>query len=109
MNSFTDDIPWIFIPLSADAVLTIWAWIRRLATNKNDDADVTKKCEEIIFNAFLTHKLTYNCDKFGEIRMSELRLLLGSDGICVPEHCFVDPPVTLKRVQESLHPFICDA
>lgn len=109
MNSSTENIPWIFIPLPSEAVFNIQAWINRLATPKAADETLAKSCEEIIENAFLNHKLLYNRDKYGEIRMNELRTLLGSDGICIPEHCFVDPPAALTRVQEPLRPFVHNA
>lgn len=108
LNTAVKSISWIFIPLSSNAVSTIRAWLHRLAPNKNDDADLARRCEEIIEQAFLTYKLTYNCDEYGEVRMSELRTLIYSDGICVPEHCFLDPAVALERVQEPLRPFVQD-
>ncbi|MCA0328057.1 MAG: hypothetical protein LCH89_21015 [Proteobacteria bacterium] len=109
MNSSAENISWIFIPLPSEAVFKIRAWIHRLATSKEADDTLAKNCEEIVEEAFLTHKLSYNSDKYGEIRMNELRTLLGSDGICVPEHCFIDPPDALTRVQEPLRPFIRNA
>ena len=109
MNSRAENIPWIFIPLPSEAVFELRAWIHRLAIDKEADDSLAKKCEEIIEKAFLTHKLLYNNDKYGEIRMNELRTLLYSDGICVPEHCFVDPTAKLTRAQEPLRPFIRNA
>ena len=109
MNSSAENIPWIFIPLPSESVSKIRAWIHELATHKEADDTLANKCEEIIERAFSTHKLTYNSKKYGEIRMNELRTLLSSDGICVPEHCFVDPPAALTRVQEPLRPFIRNA
>jgi hypothetical protein len=108
LNTTLKTIPWIFIPLPSNSVYAIRAWIHRLASSKNEDSELARKCEEIIQQAFLTYKLRYNSDKYGEIHMSELRLLHYSDGICVPEHCFIDPPATLERVQEPLRPFFRD-
>ena len=109
MNSSAENISWIFIPLPSEAVSGIRAWIHRLATSKEADDTLAKNCEEIIKKALLAHELSYNSVKYGEIRMNELRTLLGSDGICIPEHCFIDPPAALTRVQEPLRPFIRDA
>lgn len=108
MNNVAANISWIFIPLSLDAVFEIRAWVHRLAVNKSDDETLAKNCAKIIEDAFLAHALSYDCEKYGKVRMNELRLLLGSDGICVPEHCFVAPPETLRRVQEPLRPFVRD-
>lgn len=108
MNSSAENIPWIFIPFPPEVVLDVRGWIHRLAPKESDDI-LEKNCEELIKKAFLTHELTYNSDKYGEIRMNILRILLSSDGICVPEHCFVDPPAKLKRVQMPLSPFIRNA
>ena len=109
MNNSSQNIPLIFIPLPSEAVFEIRAWIHRLATDKDADDALAKRCEEIIEEAFRTCGLSYNSENYGEIRMNQLRILLGSDGFCVPEHCFVDPPAALKRVQEPLHPFMRDA
>jgi hypothetical protein len=90
-------------------VTFIRAWIRRLANNKNDDKQIAEKCESIIKAAFQNNDLIYQVEIYGDIKMSEIRLLLGSDGICVPEQCFLNPPKNLVRIEEPLRPFVREA
>jgi len=109
VNCSAGNISWIFVPLAPEAVSGIRAWIHRLPTSDEADKTLAKDCEEEIKEALLAHGLSYDSVKYGEIRMNELRTLLGSDGICIPEHCFVDPPASLTRVREPLRPFIHSA
>jgi hypothetical protein len=103
------EIPWVFIPLSNEHVTFISAWMHRLANSKSDDKQISEKCESIIKEAFQNNDLIYQTEIYGGIKMPEVRLLLGSDGICVPEQCFLNPPKNLVRIEEPLRPFVKEA
>lgn len=109
MNINESEIPWVFVPLNNEQVTFIRAWIHRLANNKSDDQQITEKCESIVKEAFQNNNLVYQVETYGDIKMSEIRLLLGSDGICVPEQCFLNPPKNLIRIKEPLRPFVKEA
>lgn len=109
MNIEIKTAPWIFIPLVSSDVSLIRGWIRRIAPTQKDDEEIAEQCESIIKNAFEKNKLLYREQDYGEVKMLKIRLLLGSDGICIPEMCFEEPPQCLTRIEEPLRPFIKDA
>lgn len=109
MNIEIKKVPWVFIPLVSHDVSLIRGWIHRLAPTKKEDEVIAENCESILKEAFKKNKLVYREQDYGEVKMLKIRLLLGSDGICIPEMCFEAPPEYLTRIEEPLRPFIKDA
>lgn len=98
------DVPWVFVPLSHDDAMRVHLWIKRLLTTEGDDKALAADCEKAITGAFEVLSLKYNTDAFGEIKMNNLRLYSGSDGVAMPETCFVNAAKDIKRIQNPLRP-----
>ncbi|QIL80321.1 hypothetical protein G7047_10700 [Diaphorobacter sp. HDW4A] len=98
------NVPWIFIPLGHDDALGICLWIRRHYPSPEADGALASDCETAIKAAFEKLGLEYNTDAFGDITMKDLRLFAGTDGIAVPETCFIDPPAEVKRIDNPIKP-----
>jgi len=108
MDKSIDVITWVFIPLNNEGITSIRAWIYRLAPKKEIDEKIAEQCELTIAQTFEKNGLEYRTDTYGEIKMNQLRLLIHSDGICVPEKCFIDVPENFVRTSEPLQPFAKD-
>jgi hypothetical protein len=98
------DVPWVFIPLGYDDTLRVHLWIKRWPTTEEADKTLAADCEEAITAAFEKLGLKYNTDAFGEVKMDKLRLYSGTDGIALPETCFVNAAKDIKRIQSPLRP-----
>jgi hypothetical protein len=85
---------WIFIQINNTFIFT--AWIRRLAKNDNELAEI---CEKKINEKFQKLGLQYDIEKYGKIKMKNIRLQVGSDGICIPEICFINPSENILRIE----------
>lgn len=101
-QNISDEVPWVFIPWSNDNATKVYFWIKRLASSKEVDEALAKECEEAIGKAFSDLKLRYDTDKYGSLKMANLRLFSGSDGVAMPETCFIEPSDKLKRITKPL-------
>lgn len=93
------DLPWVFIPLSHDDAMRVHLWIKRWPTTEEDDKELAAACEKAITDAFEVLGLKYNTDAFGEVKMNNLRLSSGSDGVAMSETCFANAAKNIKRIQ----------
>lgn len=98
--------PWIFIPLSHNDARGICLWIRRHYPSLEADGALASDCETAIKAAFEKLGLKYNTDAFGDANMKNLRLFAGTDGIAVPETCFISPPAEVKRIDNPIKPLL---
>jgi len=96
------NVPWVFIPLSRNEALGIHLWIKRLCPSPETDKALASACEKAIETAFGKLRLKYNIEAFGAVKMDNLRLYSGTDGIAMPETCFVDVPLDVKRIKNPL-------
>jgi hypothetical protein len=103
-KDINDNTPWIFIPLGRDDAKKIYFWIKRLPSTKEADEALAKECEDAISKAFNDLNVRYNTEKYGSVKMENLRLFSGGDGIAIPETCFIDPNDELKRIANPLRP-----
>lgn len=109
MKSIPDElidnaIPWIFVPLAHEDTLRIHLWIKRWYAEEEADKALAADCEKAIRTAFDSLALKYNTSKFGEVKMNSLRIYLGTDGIAMPETCFLDIAPNIKRIHSPLRP-----
>lgn len=95
---------WIFVPLGRDDALRIYYWIKRRPLTEEADKELAAECEQAIASAFDQLGLIYNTHVFGETKMENLRLFASSDGISLPETCFIDVSDNIKRIQNPLRP-----
>lgn len=105
MNTQFNDTVCIFVPLEKEKVLLIWAWMHWMAPNNEGDLQISEKINSALSNVFELHKLLYNDEIYGKPTIDKIRLFLGSDGICIPEVCFLNPSPHLARVTQALSPF----
>lgn len=99
------NVPWIFIPLPQDEAIGICLWIRRHFPSAEADEKLAYDCENSIKTAFEKLGLEYNTKAFGDVTMKNLRLFFaGSDGIALPETCFIAPPPEVKRIENPIKP-----
>ncbi len=105
MNPESTNTSCIFIPLGKNDVMRIRAWIHRMASTKSEDEELANDINKSLEEVLKTHGLTYREEEYGEMNISKVRLQLGSNGICIPEVCFLNPPLTLPRINEALRPF----
>ena len=105
-QAMNNDVPWIFIPLDSDDAQNLYFWIKRLSNTKEQDEALAEDCEKAILKAFDVLKLRYNTEEFGEANMANLRFCSGSDGIAMPETCFIEPSEKLKRIDNPLRPLV---
>lgn len=68
------------------------------------DEKLASDCENSIKTAFEKLGLEYNTEAFGDVTMKNLRLFAGSDGIALPETCFIAPPPEVKRIENPIKP-----
>ena len=96
------DEPWIFIPMSSDDTLIIYAWIKRFFINPiADDQALAEQCNTAINKALVEHGLQFNINKYGEVKLETKKFISysGSDGIAIPEVCFINPNSELERIK----------
>ena len=98
------DVPWVFIPLGHDDAMRVHLWIKRWPTTEGADKALAADCEKAITDAFEVLGLEYNADAFGEIKMNNLRLYSGSDGVAMPETSYGNAANNIKRIQNPLRP-----
>jgi hypothetical protein len=98
------DVPWVFIPLAHDDAMGIHLWQKRWYSSPEDDEALAADCEKAIKTAFDTLGLQYNTEAFGDVKMENLRLYGGSDGISLPETAFVIVPPGIKKIKNPLRP-----
>ncbi|MBY7786544.1 hypothetical protein KW410_10230 [Vibrio fluvialis] len=98
------DVPWIFIPLHHDDARKIYFWIKRWGYPKDKDELLATECEGAIRAAFEKLELQFDTETLGEIKMENMRLYSGSDGIAIPESCFINPSTNLTRLDNPLKP-----
>lgn len=97
-------VPWVFIPLAHDDALRVHLWQKRWHSSPEDDEALALDCEKAIKAAFDKLGLQYNTKAFGDVKMENLRLYGGSDGISLPETAFVVVPQSIKRIKNPLRP-----
>jgi hypothetical protein len=86
---------WIFLELEHDDALCLFFWISRRANTVVVDKDLGERCDKIIEEAIIKAGLQYNSDE-------DIRLYAGSDGIAIPEKCFINPKQEIKRIASPL-------
>ncbi len=98
------NVSWIFIPLNHDDALRICLWIRRQYSSPEADKALAVDCETAIQIALDKLGFEYNTDAFGDVTMENLRLFAGTDGVAMPETCFVTVPANAKRIENPIKP-----
>lgn len=98
------NVPYIFIPLSREDALGICLWMRHHFPSPEVDKALEAQCETAIKAAFGKQRFEYNTHAFGEVTMKNLRLFAGTDGIAMPETCFISLPAEAKRIENPIKP-----
>lgn len=98
------EVPWVFIPLAPDDALRVHLWIKRWYSSPEEDKALAMDCEKAIKTTFDTLGLQYNTEALGDVKMENLRLYCGSDGISLPETAFAVVPLGVKRIKNPLRP-----
>ncbi|MDD5581470.1 MAG: hypothetical protein PHY16_19665 [Methylobacter sp.] len=80
-----------FLELEHDDALNICLWISRRANTVKVDKTLGELCDKIIDEAINKAGLQYNSKE-------DIRLYAGSDGIAIPEKCFINPKQEIKRI-----------
>jgi len=96
------DGPWLFISMPHDEALRIHLWIKRMYPSAEENNTLAIECEKAIKTAFDTQGLQYDTEKFGDVKMENLRLAFEGDGISMPEAAFIVAPACIKRVKNPL-------
>lgn len=87
-----DESRWILVRLSGEEVSIIRRWIRSDERNA-EDGRLESSSNEIISKAFERESLTPKSESV----LGAFRFDLYQEGMLVPDHVFVDPPVEAER------------
>lgn len=96
--------------MRSDDTLLIYAWIKRIDINGIADQSLVEQCDTAINKALAEHGLQFNINKYGEVKLENKNFISysGSDGIAIPEVCFINPNSELKRIKSPLTRKISD-
>lgn len=97
---------WVLIPMTSENVIEFYRWIGRFSQTNDDDKNIANKCETLLIDTFEKHGLNYNEDRYGEIKMDNIRLFLGSNGVALPVKCFKTMKDSCKRIKNPLQQII---
>jgi len=101
LENISSEDKWIFLELGHDDALSLYFWISRRTNTVEDDKALGERCDKIIDEAINKAGLQYYSGKFGESTMKGIRLYAGSDGIAIPEKCFINPKQEIKRIAST--------